>query len=113
MSELRTMEADFTKHSMPGIYEDEEINPNAPISPLSPLSPTYSYNTCQQPNLYTILQSSVNASSTMNPIQQLQSSVNASPTVNPSQQLLNVLQSSVNLNHCASVGIANHAMNLR
>ena len=92
MSELRMMEEDFTKHSMPGIYEDEEINPNAPISPLSPLSPTYSYNTCQQPNLYTILQSSVNASSTMNPIQQLQSIVNVSP------QLLNVLQSSVNLN---------------
>ena len=38
MSELRTMEADFTKHSMRGIHEHEEINPNAPILFLSPLS---------------------------------------------------------------------------
>ena len=35
MSELRTMEAEFTQHSMHGIHEDEEINQNAPISPLS------------------------------------------------------------------------------
>ena len=79
MSELRTMETDFTKHSMRGIHEDEEINPNAPILPPSPLSPTYSYgnysqhvyptyvNTNQQPDLYTIPQSSVNASPTVNP----------------------------------------------